>query len=110
MAKSRADKTAAKTAQAAATPVTHDIVPGKFTDHDWIFMLERDDADDFIAELLTSFMTVLTVSFMLITYSRSWYHIPYLKLKMQFFRLSSGSFLLEMRVTLFLTVRVAVIL
>jgi len=35
VAKSRVEKTGTKTSLSTSTPVTHDIVPGKFTDLDW---------------------------------------------------------------------------
>jgi len=39
VAKSRADKSGSKIALTTSTPVTHDIVPGKFTDFDWFVPL-----------------------------------------------------------------------
>jgi len=33
--KSRLDKVGSKTSVSIATPVSHDIIPGKFTDIDW---------------------------------------------------------------------------
>ncbi|XP_074648232.1 uncharacterized protein LOC141903807 isoform X2 [Tubulanus polymorphus] len=51
VSKSRAEKT--KGGQNAPTPaIAHEIVPGKYTDHDWNFMLDRDDGDDFIGDMV----------------------------------------------------------
>ncbi|GFN86297.1 hypothetical protein PoB_001280300 [Plakobranchus ocellatus] len=49
-----ADKTKPPASQ---TPViTHEIVPGKFTDHDWNFMVDRDGADEFITDIVDELM------------------------------------------------------
>ncbi|XP_046370038.1 uncharacterized protein C2orf81 homolog isoform X2 [Haliotis rufescens] len=50
VSKSRADKGKPPAAQ---TPViTHEIVPGKFNDHDWNIMLDKDGTEDFILDLV----------------------------------------------------------
>lgn len=51
VSKSRADKGGKP--PAAQTPViSHEIVPGKFNDHDWNLMLDRDGAEDFVEEIV----------------------------------------------------------
>ncbi|XP_041363879.1 uncharacterized protein C2orf81 homolog isoform X2 [Gigantopelta aegis] len=48
--KSRADKGKPPAAQ---TPViSHEIVPGKFNDHDWNLMLDHDNSEEFIIDML----------------------------------------------------------
>ncbi|XP_067671114.1 uncharacterized protein C2orf81 homolog isoform X1 [Haliotis asinina] len=50
VSKSRADKGKPPAAQ---TPViTHEIVPGKFNDHDWNIMLDKDGTEDFILDIV----------------------------------------------------------
>lgn len=34
------------------TPVAHDIIAGKFTDQDWLWMLDRDDSGSFVIDLV----------------------------------------------------------
>ncbi|KAL3877814.1 hypothetical protein ACJMK2_035461 [Sinanodonta woodiana] len=54
VSKSRAEKGKPPASQ---TPiVSHEIVPGKFTDHDWNLMLERDSVDDFIEDIVEDFI------------------------------------------------------
>ncbi|XP_064633974.1 uncharacterized protein C2orf81 homolog isoform X2 [Lineus longissimus] len=49
--KSRADKT--KGGTSAPTPaVLHEIVPGRYNDQDWGFMLDKDDGDEFITDIV----------------------------------------------------------
>lgn len=49
--KSRADK--GLKVPAPLTPVvSHEIVPGKFNDHDWTLMLDRDGSDEFVEEIV----------------------------------------------------------
>ncbi|XP_064617740.1 uncharacterized protein C2orf81 homolog isoform X1 [Liolophura sinensis] len=48
--KSRTDK---KGGQSVPLPaVAHEIIPGKYTDQDWNSMLEKDDGEDFIADIV----------------------------------------------------------
>lgn len=48
--KTKADKTKPPASQ---TPVhVHEIVPGKFTDHDWNVMCERDSSDEFVMDIM----------------------------------------------------------
>lgn len=49
--KSRADK--GPKLPASQTPVvSHEIVPGKFNDHDWNLMLDHDGSEDFIEDIV----------------------------------------------------------
>lgn len=51
VSKSRADR--GPKVPAPLTPVvSHEIVPGKFYDHDWTLMLDRDGADEFVEEIV----------------------------------------------------------
>ncbi|KAI0237778.1 hypothetical protein LSAT2_011632 [Lamellibrachia satsuma] len=51
MAKSRTDK-GGKGSNVPTPAIAHEIVPGKFTDHDWLFMVDRDDGDEFITDII----------------------------------------------------------
>lgn len=51
VSKSRADK-AGKLPTAQTPVVSHEIVPGKFNDHDWNLMLDRDGSDDFVEDIV----------------------------------------------------------
>ncbi|XP_062614242.1 uncharacterized protein C2orf81 homolog [Saccostrea cucullata] len=51
VSKSRADK-GSKPPPAHTPVVAHEIVPGKFTDQDWNFMLDKDGAEDFIEDIM----------------------------------------------------------
>lgn len=51
VSKSRADK--AGKLPAAQTPIaSHEIVPGKFNDHDWNLMIDRDGSEDFVEDIV----------------------------------------------------------
>ncbi|KAL5019313.1 hypothetical protein ScPMuIL_005035 [Solemya velum] len=51
VSKSRADKGGKP--PASQTPiVAHEIVPGKFTDHDWSSMVDHDGADEFVTDIV----------------------------------------------------------
>lgn len=55
--KSRADK--GNKPPASQTPVvSHEIVPGKFNDHDWNMMISRDASEDFIEDIVDSLISV----------------------------------------------------
>lgn len=51
VSKSRADK-GSKPPPAHTPVVAHEIVPGKFTDQDWNFMLDKDGSEDFIEDIM----------------------------------------------------------
>ncbi|XP_076072554.1 uncharacterized protein LOC143044426 isoform X1 [Mytilus galloprovincialis] len=51
VSKSRADK-GSKPAPAHTPVVAHEIVPGKFNDQDWTWMLDKDGAEDFIEDIV----------------------------------------------------------
>ncbi|XP_060071777.1 uncharacterized protein C2orf81 homolog [Ylistrum balloti] len=52
VSKSRADK-GAKPGPPAHTPVVaHEIVPGKFNDQDWTFMVEKDGSEEFVEDII----------------------------------------------------------
>lgn len=51
MAKSRVEK-AGKAVSAPTPAQVHDIVPGRYNDQDWHFMLERDDGEEFITDII----------------------------------------------------------
>ncbi|KAL4240710.1 hypothetical protein ACF0H5_001501 [Mactra antiquata] len=51
VSKSRAEKGGKP--PAAQTPVvSHEIVPGKFNDHDWNLMVDRDGSEDFVEDIV----------------------------------------------------------
>lgn len=51
VSKSRADK-GSKPAPAHTPVVAHEIVPGKFNDQDWNWMLDKDGSEDFIEDIV----------------------------------------------------------
>lgn len=51
VSKSRADK-GGKPPVAHTPVVAHEIVPGKFTDQDWSFMMEKDDSEEFVEKIM----------------------------------------------------------
>ncbi|KAH3863581.1 uncharacterized protein LOC127866589 [Dreissena polymorpha] len=51
VSKSRAEK-AGKVPPAQTPVVSHEIVPGKFNDHDWNMMVDRDGAEDFVDDIV----------------------------------------------------------
>ena len=52
-AKSRADKSKDK-------PVSHEIIPGKFTESDWQWMVDRDDGEEFAAQIIDEIVGAAT--------------------------------------------------
>ncbi|KAK3089198.1 hypothetical protein FSP39_001674 [Pinctada imbricata] len=51
VSKSRADK-GAKPPQSHTPVVAHEIVPGKFNDQDWSFMLDKDSSEDVVDKIM----------------------------------------------------------
>lgn len=49
IAKSRAEKGKATSATPA---IAHEIIPGKYNDHEWNFMVDRDDADEYVLDIV----------------------------------------------------------
>lgn len=57
VSKSRADK-GSKPAPAHTPVVAHEIVPGKFNDQDWNWMLDKDGSDEFVEDIVDEIIDI----------------------------------------------------
>ncbi|XP_052786317.1 uncharacterized protein C2orf81 homolog [Mya arenaria] len=57
VSKSRAEK-AGKLPQAQTPVVSHEIVPGKFNDHDWNMMVDKDGAEDYVDDIVDDLIDI----------------------------------------------------